>query len=144
MRYGGPRIKDFTADGVRELPPFIINNHLPNAWSLTGVGRGRGGGLEQSVYNELQGLGDYTLQNRLQQVITWARGLWGLLPELRDILIYCEQGANRSAAGAMAVSLCGTGCTVDEVISSVRCVVIGIQDMNETYFSEMCVYLGKT
>lgn len=157
LRFGGARIKDFTANGVQELEPFIINNAIPHAWSFKynkGTGRARssgqgesvydycrarGGGLEESVFAYLRGKGDFALQAEIMPVVRWARDIWGLLPEKGDILIYCEQGANRSATAAAAVTMSGTGATVEQVETLFKKVrsIVRIDNIQKIYLQEV-------
>ena len=52
----------------------------------------------------------------LAEMVRRIKDLCGHLLLYQDLLIYCVQGANRSAAIATAVIVCMTGCSADEVI----------------------------
>ena len=87
---GGYRIQDFSSHGVQELLPFCINRNI------SGVN-----GDDPLAWEELEKFCDY---------------VWGQLGAKMDLLVYCQQGANRSALAIMIFICWVTHRTTEQVL----------------------------
>jgi len=89
---------------IEELAPFPINYYLGSGWISSGRGSGPGGS-GSGLGGRGSGRGDRSgfHPDARRALYAFSRDIFERLMSCGSLLLYCVQGANRSAAAAAAV-----------------------------------------